>query len=112
DLVFVGPNADVMARMGDKVQAKAEMRAADVPVVPGTEGATTLEARDAAEESGYPVLLKASAGGGGKGMRLVTERGDLDAAFTTAALEAEAAFGDRTLYLEKAVSPARHVEIQ
>ena len=113
DLVFVGPSADVMARMGDKVQAKAEMREADVPVVPGTEGATTLdEARDAAEETGYPVLLKASAGGGGKGMRLVSEPGDLDAAFTTAALEAEAAFGDGSLYLEQAVSPARHVEIQ
>jgi acetyl-CoA carboxylase, biotin carboxylase subunit len=113
DLVFVGPSADVMARMGDKVQAKAEMRAADVPVVPGTEGATTLdEARDAAEEAGYPVLLKASAGGGGKGMRLVTEPSELDAAFTTAALEAEAAFGDGSLYLEKAVSPARHVEVQ
>ena len=113
DLVFVGPSADVMARMGDKVQAKAVMREADVPVVPGTDGATTLdEARDAAEETGYPVLLKASAGGGGKGMRLVTEPGDLDAAFTTAALEAEAAFGDGSLYLEQAVSPARHVEIQ
>jgi acetyl-CoA carboxylase biotin carboxylase subunit len=113
DLVFVGPSADVMARMGDKVEAKAEMRAADVPIVPGTEGTTTLdEARDAAEETGYPVLLKASAGGGGKGMRLVSEPSDLDAAFTTAALEAEAAFGDGSLYLEKAVSPARHVEIQ
>jgi acetyl-CoA carboxylase, biotin carboxylase subunit len=113
DLVFVGPSADVMARMGDKLQAKAEMREADVPVVPGTEGATTLdEARDAAEEAGYPVLLKARAGGGGKGMRLVTEPSDLDAAFTTAALEAEASFGDGSLYLEKAVSPARHVEIQ
>jgi acetyl-CoA carboxylase biotin carboxylase subunit len=113
ELVFIGPSAEVMARMGDKVRAKAEMRAADVPVVPGTEGTTTLdEARDAAEEGGYPVLLKASAGGGGKGMRLVAERSDLDAAFTTAALEAEAAFGDGSLYLEKAVSPARHVEIQ
>ena len=113
DLVFVGPTADVMARMGDKVQAKAELRAADVPVVPGTEATTTLdEARDAAEEAGYPVLLKASAGGGGKGMRLVSERGELDGAFTTAALEAEAAFGDGSLYLEKALSPARHVEIQ
>jgi acetyl-CoA carboxylase biotin carboxylase subunit len=113
DLVFVGPSADLMARMGDKVEAKAEMRAADVPVVPGTEGSTTLdEARDAAEDTGYPVLLKASAGGGGKGMRLVSEPSDLDAAFTTAALEAEAAFGDGSLYLEKAVSPARHVEIQ
>jgi acetyl-CoA carboxylase, biotin carboxylase subunit len=113
DLVFVGPSADVMARMGDKVQAKAEMRSADVPVVPGTEEATNLEeARDAAEEVGYPVLLKASAGGGGKGMRLVERPEDLEAAFNTAAMEAEAAFGDGSLYLEKAVSPARHVEIQ
>jgi acetyl-CoA carboxylase, biotin carboxylase subunit len=113
DLVFVGPSADVMARMGDKVQAKAEMRSADVPVVPGTEEATNLEeVRDAAEEAGYPVLLKASAGGGGKGMRLVERPEDLEAAFNTAAMEAEAAFGDGRLYLEKAVSPARHVEIQ
>jgi acetyl-CoA carboxylase biotin carboxylase subunit len=113
DLVFVGPSADVMARMGDKVQAKAEMRSADVPVVPGTEEATNLEeAGDAAEEAGYPVLLKASAGGGGKGMRLVERPEDLEAAFNTAAMEAEAAFGDGSLYLEKAVSPARHVEIQ
>jgi acetyl-CoA carboxylase, biotin carboxylase subunit len=113
DLVFIGPSADVMARMGDKVQAKAEMRDADVPVVPGTEGATTFEeAREAAEEAGYPVLLKARAGGGGKGMRLVSEPDELEAAFTTAALEAEAAFGDGSLYLEKALSPARHVEIQ
>jgi acetyl-CoA carboxylase, biotin carboxylase subunit len=113
ELVFVGPSAEVMARMGDKVQAKAEMRAAEVPVVPGTEGAATLEeARDAAEEAGYPVLLKASAGGGGKGMRLVREPGELEPAYNTAAMEAEAAFGDPSLYLEKAVSPARHVEIQ
>src|SRR5436305_10436769 len=95
DLVFVGPNADVMVRMGDKVQAKAEMRAADVPVVPGTEGATTLdEAEAAAEEAGYPVLLKASAGGGGKGMRLVRGPEELHSAYSTAAMEAEAAFGD------------------
>jgi acetyl-CoA carboxylase biotin carboxylase subunit len=113
DLVFIGPSAETMARMGDKVQAKAEMRAADVPVVPGTEGATTLEgARSAAEEAGYPVLLKATAGGGGKGMRLVTGPDELDRAFDTAAMEAEAAFGDGSLYLENAVAPARHVEIQ
>ena len=113
DLVFVGPSADVMARMGDKVHAKAEMRAAGVPLVPGSECAITVdEARDAADEVGYPVLLKASAGGGGKGMRLVGGPDELDAAFGTASLEAEAAFGDGSLYLEKAVSPARHVEIQ
>ena len=72
DLVFIGPSAEVMARMGDKVRAKAELKAAGVPLVPGTEGATDLdESREAAEEVGYPVLLKATAGGGGKGMRLV-----------------------------------------
>jgi acetyl-CoA carboxylase biotin carboxylase subunit len=113
DLVFVGPSADLMARMGDKVQAKAEMRAAGVPLVPGTESSTTVdEAREAADEVGYPVLLKASAGGGGKGMRLVYRPDELEAAFVTASLEAEAAFGDGSIYLEKAVSPARHVEIQ
>ncbi len=113
DLVFVGPSAETMARMGDKVQAKAEMRAADVPVVPGTEGATSLEeAEAAADEGGYPVLLKASAGGGGKGMRLVRSPEELASAYSTASLEAEAAFGDGNLYLEKAISPARHVEIQ
>ena len=113
DLVFIGPSAEVMARMGDKVRAKAELRAADVPLVPGTEGATDLdESREAAEEVGYPVLLKATAGGGGKGMRLVQGPDELDSAYNTASLEAEAAFGDGSLYLEKAVSPARHVEIQ
>jgi acetyl-CoA carboxylase, biotin carboxylase subunit len=113
DLVFIGPSAEVMARMGDKVRAKAELKAADVPVVPGTEGATDLdESREAAEEVGYPVLLKATAGGGGKGMRLVQGPDEIDSAYNTAALEAEAAFGDGSLYLEKAVSPARHVEIQ
>ena len=113
DLVFVGPSAETMARMGDKVQAKAEMRAAEVPLVPGTEEATGIgETRAAADEVGYPVLLKAAAGGGGKGMRLVRSADELDSAFGTAALEAEAAFGDGSLYLEKAISPARHVEIQ
>jgi acetyl-CoA carboxylase, biotin carboxylase subunit len=113
DLTFIGPTADVMARMGDKVEAKRELRAADVPLVPGTENATSVEeAHAAADEVGYPVLLKASAGGGGKGMRLVHGPDELDSAYGMAAMEAEAAFGDGSLYLEKAVSPARHVEIQ
>jgi len=113
DLVFIGPPADVMARMGDKALAKQEMRAAGVPLVPGTEGATNpAEAQAAAEELGFPVLLKAAAGGGGKGMRLVTEAGDLQDAFQRASSEAQAAFGDGTLYVEKAIAPARHVEIQ
>ena len=113
DLVFVGPTADVMARMGDKVQAKRELRRADVPLVPGSEAAVDLdEARALAGELGYPLLLKASAGGGGKGMRVVDGEDELESLFQTAAAEAEAAFGDPSLYVEKLVSPARHVEIQ
>jgi acetyl-CoA carboxylase biotin carboxylase subunit len=113
DLVFIGPPADVMAKMGDKARAKVEMRAAGVPLVPGTEGTATLaEARAAAAEMGFPVLLKAAAGGGGRGMRLVTSLDQLDGAYAQASNEAEAAFSDGTLYVEKAISPARHVEIQ
>jgi acetyl-CoA carboxylase, biotin carboxylase subunit len=113
DLVFIGPGAEVMARMGDKVQAKAEMRAAGVPLVPGTAGETTLEqARAAAAELGFPILLKATAGGGGKGMRLVASAGELESAFDTAAAEAHAAFGDGGIYVERALVPARHVEVQ
>jgi acetyl-CoA carboxylase biotin carboxylase subunit len=89
------------------------MRAAGVPLVPGTEGTATLpEARAAADEFGFPVLLKAAAGGGGRGMRLVTDASQLDDAYARASAEAEAAFGDGTLYVEKAIAPARHVEIQ
>jgi acetyl-CoA carboxylase, biotin carboxylase subunit len=113
DLVFIGPPAPVMAMMGDKISAKQAMRAADVPTVPGTEGETTVTAaRQAADEMGYPILLKASAGGGGKGMRLVRAADELEDSFGAAAAEAQAAFGDPRLYVEKAVSPARHVEIQ
>jgi acetyl-CoA carboxylase biotin carboxylase subunit len=113
DLVFVGPPADVMAMMGDKISAKQAMRAAEVPTVPGTEGSTTVSAaRAAADEIGFPILLKATAGGGGKGMRLVQLPEELEDAFGMAAAEAEAAFGDATMYVEKALVPARHVEIQ
>ncbi|MBX5475030.1 MAG: acetyl-CoA carboxylase biotin carboxylase subunit [Thermoleophilia bacterium] len=113
DLVFIGPSAEVMERMGDKAVAKAEMRAAGVPLVPGSEGAATLAgARAAAEELGFPVLLKAAAGGGGRGMRLVASAAELDDAYQRASAEAHAAFGDGTLYVEKAIAPARHVEIQ
>jgi acetyl-CoA carboxylase, biotin carboxylase subunit len=113
DLVFVGPAADVMARMGDKVRAKKELAQADVPLVPGSDGAVeAAEARHLAAELGYPLLLKASAGGGGKGMRVVDGEEDLDTSFQTAAAEAEAAFGDASLYVEKLIRPARHVEVQ
>ncbi len=113
DLVFIGPPAEVMERMGDKVLAKAEMRAAGVPLVPGTAGVASLaELRTAARLLGFPVLVKAAAGGGGKGMRLVGVEEELESAFAAAGAEAESAFGDGSLYLEKALMPARHVEIQ
>jgi acetyl-CoA carboxylase biotin carboxylase subunit len=112
-VAFVGPPAGVMTQMGDKIAARGAMRAADVPTVPGTEGATTLgDARAAAAEIGYPVMLKASAGGGGRGMRYVDDPSELENAYEAAAGEAAAAFGDGTLYLEKVIRPARHVEIQ
>jgi acetyl-CoA carboxylase biotin carboxylase subunit len=113
DLVFVGPGSEVMALLGDKTKAKAAMREAGVPLVPGTDGAAGLEElRRAAGELGYPVLLKAAAGGGGKGMRVVEGAAELDALYTAARAEAEAAFGDGSLYLERALVPARHVEVQ
>jgi acetyl-CoA carboxylase, biotin carboxylase subunit len=112
DFVFVGPDAEVMARMGDKVEAKRALADAGLPLVPGTEAVRSDGARAAAEEIGFPVLLKASAGGGGKGMRLVERAEDLEDAFAGASAEALAAFGDGTLYLEKLITSARHVEIQ
>ena len=113
DLVFIGPPADVVEQMGDKVRAKEAMRAAGVPLVPGSDGTAGLEdLRRSASEAGFPVLLKAAAGGGGKGMRLVASEDELEGAFGAASAEAEAAFGDGSVYVEKLVSPARHVEIQ
>jgi len=112
-LVFIGPPAEVMEKTGDKARAKVEMKAAGVPLVPGTDGVATLaEVRDAARELGFPVLLKATAGGGGKGMRVVGTPDQLEGAYAAASAEAEAAFGDGSLYLERALVPARHVEIQ
>jgi acetyl-CoA carboxylase biotin carboxylase subunit len=112
DLVFIGPDADVMARMGDKVEAKRELADAGVPLVPGTESVELADARAAVAEIGYPVLLKAAAGGGGKGMRVVESAEELDPSFERASAEAQAAFGDGSIYIEKLVTPARHVEIQ
>jgi acetyl-CoA carboxylase biotin carboxylase subunit len=113
DLVFIGPRAETIETMGDKVAAKAAMAAAGLPLVPGSNGAAGLsDAKRLAGEIGFPVLLKAAAGGGGRGMRLVESPKDLEAAFQTAASEAQAAFADGSLYVEKAVIGARHVEIQ
>jgi acetyl-CoA carboxylase, biotin carboxylase subunit len=112
ELVFVGPSSEVMARMGDKASAREEMGAAGIPLVPGTPPVEPGEAASAAGELGFPVLLKAARGGGGKGMRLVGTPAELDETFATASAEADAAFGDGRLYVEKAIVPARHVEIQ
>jgi acetyl-CoA carboxylase biotin carboxylase subunit len=113
DLAFIGPGAEVMEEMGDKVRAKAAMEQAGVPVVPGTDGvASAADARAAADDLGYPVLLKAAAGGGGKGMRLVSSATELEETFATASVEALASFGDGRIYVEKALVPARHVEVQ
>jgi acetyl-CoA carboxylase biotin carboxylase subunit len=113
DLVFIGPRAETIETMGDKIAAKEAMAEAGVPLVPGSDGAVDLDqAREVAAEVGFPVLLKASAGGGGRGMRLVESADELDAAYRTASSEAQSAFGDGSLYVEKVVVGARHVEIQ
>jgi acetyl-CoA carboxylase biotin carboxylase subunit len=113
-LVFVGPSSETIAAMGDKTEARRRMADAGVPIVPGlTEGVPNPEAAlEAAREIGFPVLLKAAAGGGGKGMRVVQEPGDLARAFEAAQREALSAFGDDTVYLEKYLHRPRHVEIQ
>ena len=113
-LVFVGPPAHAVDVMGDKIRAKQTVGAAGVPVVPGRSvpGMTDADLRDAADEVGYPVLVKPSAGGGGKGMRLVHEPGALAEALVSARREAAASFGDDTLFLERFVLRPRHVEVQ
>lgn len=111
---FIGPSGEVMDKMGDKINARAEMIKANVPVIPGSDGEvfTAQEALDIAEQIGYPVMLKASAGGGGKGIRKVERQEDLTAAFESASQEALAAFGNGAMYLEKVIYPARHIEVQ
>jgi acetyl-CoA carboxylase, biotin carboxylase subunit len=113
DLVFIGPRPETIEAMGDKVAAKAAVADAGLPLVPGSNGAAALEdAKRLAEEVGFPVLLKAAAGGGGRGMRLVESAAQLEGAYRTAASEAQAAFSNGSLYVEKALVGARHVEIQ
>ncbi len=114
DLVFVGPGAEAMETMGDKSRAKEAMREAGVPLVPGSAERLSGpdEARSVAQGVGYPVLLKAAAGGGGRGMRLVVAPDELAGAYERASAEAEAAFGDGGMYLEKAIVRPRHVEMQ
>jgi acetyl-CoA carboxylase biotin carboxylase subunit len=113
-IVFIGPPADAIRRMGSKLAARKLAKAAGAPVVPGTEDPVTdaAEARRVAAELGYPVFVKASAGGGGKGMRLVAGEAELDAALRDAASEAARSFSNPEVYLEKALTNPRHIEIQ
>src|SRR5207253_3403056 len=113
-LVFVGPPASAIRAMGDKTEARRRMQAAGVPIVPGTTRplADHVQARPEAARLGYPVLLKAAAGGGGKGMRVVREETELESAFEAAASEAQKAFGAGDVYLEKLLDRPRHIEIQ
>ncbi|MGW3977678.1 acetyl-CoA carboxylase biotin carboxylase subunit [Streptomyces mirabilis] len=113
-LVFIGPPADAIALMGDKIRAKETVKAAGVPVVPGSSGSGLTDAQlaEAAREIGMPVLLKPSAGGGGKGMRLVRDASALGEEIAAARREARASFGDDTLLVERWVDRPRHIEIQ
>jgi acetyl-CoA carboxylase biotin carboxylase subunit len=114
DIVFIGPRAEHIRAMGDKAAARRAMQAAGVPTVPGTE--ETVEdvevALDIAREIGFPVIIKAAAGGGGKGMRVVEEEGAFARMFQTARIEAEASFSDGSVYLEKYLPRPRHIEFQ
>lgn len=113
-ITFIGPTPEQIIKMGNKSIAKETMRDAGVPVVPGSEGVVTNlnDAYTIAEEVGYPIMLKAVAGGGGKGMRFVQEKDELERAFANARNEAEAAFGNPDMYIEKFVEEPRHIEIQ
>ena len=111
---FIGPTPEMISKLGDKAYAKAAMRKAGVPVVPGNDGIlkNLAEAKEIAREIGYPVILKATAGGGGRGIRIVWEPDALAHAFQTASAEADAAFGNPGMYIEKFIENPRHVEVQ
>ena len=113
-LVFIGPSPEAMELMGSKTSARRAAEAVGAPVVPGTTSAleSLEQARETAARVGYPVMLKAAAGGGGKGMRLVADESEMPSAFETARSEAASAFGDPSVYIEKAVERPRHIEIQ
>jgi acetyl-CoA carboxylase, biotin carboxylase subunit len=114
NISFIGPSPQTIALMGNKAEAKRTMKAAGVPVLPGSDGpvATAVEAKALAADMGYPIILKASAGGGGKGMRVVRSEGELETAFQMAGAEAASAFGNGDLYIEKYLEEPRHIEVQ
>lgn len=113
-ITFIGPDVTAMEKMGDKLEARRIMHKANVPIIPGSQEALpdAEAAKKLAAKVGYPVMIKASAGGGGRGIRKVEREEDIEKAFASASAEATAAFGDGTLYLEKCISDARHIEVQ
>ncbi|WP_415920112.1 acetyl-CoA carboxylase biotin carboxylase subunit [Tateyamaria sp. SN6-1] len=113
-LTFIGPTAEHIRVMGDKITAKDTMKALGVPCVPGSDGgvATLEEAKALGEEMGYPVIIKATAGGGGRGMKVAQTAADMESAFMTARAEGKAAFGNDEVYIEKYLTTPRHIEIQ
>lgn len=113
-ITFVGPKSQTIDEMGNKIHARQLMKKAGVPVIPGSDGAIVdvKQALDIANQVGYPVMLKAAAGGGGKGIRKVLSEAELPGAFASAQQEAKAAFGNDEMYLEKIIYPARHIEVQ
>lgn len=112
--LFIGPSPQIIATMGDKVKAKEAARQVGIPVVPGSEGAISSleEARQIAQSIGYPILVKAASGGGGRGMKVAQSEAELETALSMASSEAKAAFGDDAVYLEKYLANPRHIEIQ
>jgi len=112
-VAFIGPPSDIISKMGDKDVARRIMSQAGVPIIPGTDILTSVdEAKKAAKKIGYPLMIKARAGGGGKGIRLVNSVDEIEHAFLTASHEASEAFGDGALYIEKRIYPAKHIEVQ
>jgi len=113
-IVFIGPSPEHIEMMGDKAVARAKMKKAGVPVIPGSEDiiSDVKEGLNVAEEIGYPVMIKASAGGGGKGMRMARDRREFETGFRMAQTEAEASFGDKRVYIEKLLLKSRHIEFQ
>ncbi len=113
-ITFIGPSPDAISAMGDKALAKETMKKAGVPVVPGSDGVISSlnEAHKLAKDIGYPVIIKATAGGGGRGMRIVRSEEEMENAFLTASHEAETAFGNPSVYIEKYIEQPRHIEIQ
>lgn len=114
NIQFIGPSPEVIDKMGNKSNAREMMKKADVPVIPGSDGTvdTIEDAVEIAKELGYPVMIKAAAGGGGKGIRIVKEENELKQAYESAKSETIAAFGDDKMYMEKVIEHARHIEIQ